>query len=122
MATTPHPEIARAMETDLEHPHAPRHLRPMTRALWGVVALVPALAFFAALISSSPVNVLLAGFGLFWCGLCLVFFGSHLFRSPLSQARRRMWAAALLFATPIAAPLFWWRWIQNAPEGHLQHV
>ncbi|MFK8003598.1 MAG: hypothetical protein AB8H86_28810 [Polyangiales bacterium] len=117
---SPEPELARMAA--LERPHAPRHLRPLTRALWGIVAAVPALAFFTSAMSSGPVSILLAGFGLFWCGLCLVFFGSHLFRAPLSFARRRLWAAALLFMTPIAAPLFWWRWIQNAPEGRVQHA
>lgn len=120
--TNTHPARLDRAKTSLKDAHAPVHQNRFPRLVLGLVALVPAISFVAALVSDGATQMGFAYLNLLWTGLLAIVFSGWMIRSGRFRLEQKIaWVFGFVVAPPITLPLYWYRHVWNAPEAQVTH-
>ncbi|MBO6937864.1 MAG: hypothetical protein JJ863_23045 [Deltaproteobacteria bacterium] len=121
--TNTHPARMKRAQASLQNAHAPIHQSSLPRLVLGAVALVPAASLIAALLTEGATRMALGYFNILWTGLLMLVFGGWMLKSGrFSLERKIAWVFSWILAAPLSLPLYWYRHVWHAPQGHVTHA
>lgn len=117
-----HSARGKRAQSALTSAHAPVHQSALPRLVLGLIALMPAVSFIAALQAEGAAQMGYAYFNVLWTGLLALTFSGWMFASGrFSKEQKFAWVFSWIVMPPLSLPLYWFRHVWNAPEATVTH-